>query len=48
MAAIKGIYDHKISETPIAIVDFETTGLSPGMDRVLEISVAKLEPGRKP
>jgi DNA polymerase-3 subunit epsilon len=48
MASIKGIYEKNICETPIAIVDFETTGLSPGMDRVLEISVAKLEPGRKP
>ena len=48
MATAKGIHDRAINETPIAIVDFETTGLTPGLDRVVEISVFKLEPGRSP
>lgn len=48
MAAYKGIKKYKIHETPIAVVDFETTGLTPGLDRVVEISVYKLEPGKSP
>ncbi|MEM8962412.1 MAG: 3'-5' exonuclease [Acidobacteriota bacterium] len=37
--------DRRIADTPIAIFDVETTGLSPEHDRVVEISVARLEPG---
>ena len=48
MATVKGIRDRVIHETPIAVVDFETTGLTPGLDRVVEISVFKMEPGRSP
>ena len=40
----KGIKDYVIHKTPIAILDFETTGLTPGIDRVVEISVYKLDP----
>lgn len=40
--------DRKIATTPIAILDFETTGLTPGYDRVVEVSVVRLEPGREP
>jgi len=43
-----GIADRAICETPIAILDFETTGLNAGTDRVIEVSVVRLEPGRPP
>jgi len=43
-----GIADRAICETPIAILDFETTGLNAGTDRVVEVSVVRLEPGGKP
>jgi DNA polymerase III subunit epsilon len=45
---IQGIYEHRIDELPIAVIDFETTGMHPGNDRVVEISVVKVEPGKKP
>jgi DNA polymerase-3 subunit epsilon len=48
MAASKGIFDSRIDGSPIAIIDFETTGLTPGVDRVVEVSVIKIEPGEKP
>lgn len=35
-------------ETPVAIIDFETTGLTPGYDRVVEVSVVRLDPGSEP
>jgi DNA polymerase-3 subunit epsilon len=44
MPTAKGIANHKINETSIAVVDLETTGLTPGFDRVVEISVFKKEP----
>jgi len=44
----KGILDRRITETPIAIVDFETTGLSPGADRIVEACVIRMNPGHKP
>ena len=43
-----GILDHAIQETPIAVLDFETTGLSPGQDRVVEVSVVRIDPGSQP
>ena len=46
MLTAKGIANNKINETPIAVVDLETTGLTPGFDRVVEISVFKKEPGK--
>lgn len=39
-----GISDLKVGETPIAILDFETTGTRPGRDRVIEVSVLRVEP----
>lgn len=43
-----GIKDLLISETPVAIIDFETTGLTAGFDRVVEVSVVRVDPGRQP
>jgi DNA polymerase III subunit epsilon len=40
-----GIAERAVDETPIAVVDFETTGLVPGVDRVVEVSVVRVEPG---
>lgn len=37
-----------IDQTPVAILDFETTGLSPGRDRVVEVAVVRVEPGQQP
>jgi len=42
MATECGINDRAISDTPIAIVDFETTGLVAGVDRVVEVSVLQV------
>ncbi len=43
-----GISSRTICETPIAIVDFETTGIAAGRDRVIEASVVRIDPGEKP
>jgi DNA polymerase III subunit epsilon len=48
MTNSNGIKEFNIHETPIAIVDVETTGLTPGIDRVVEVSVFKIEPGKNP
>ena len=48
MPLSQGIYERRIEETPIAIIDFETTGLTAGVDRVIEVSVVKLDPGGHP
>jgi DNA polymerase-3 subunit epsilon len=37
-----------VSDTPLAILDFETTGLNAGIDRVLEVSVVRIDPGQPP
>jgi DNA polymerase III epsilon subunit-like protein len=41
-----GLLDRRIAETPIAVVDFKTTGHSPGQDRVVEVSVVRIDPGQ--
>ena len=43
-----GIREASIFDTPIAVVDFETTGLAPETDRVIEVSVVRLDPGESP
>jgi DNA polymerase-3 subunit epsilon len=40
-----GILKHSIAELPLAVIDFETTGLSAGHDRVVEVSIVRVEPG---
>jgi DNA polymerase III epsilon subunit-like protein len=44
----QGITGRVIAQTPISVIDFETTGLTPGPDRVVEVSVVRMEPGRAP
>ena len=43
-----GIVDELVQRTPVAVVDFETTGLTAGPDRVIEVSIVRVEPGREP
>lgn len=43
-----GILELPISDTPIAVLDFETTGLTPGRDRVVEVSIVRRDPGQRP
>jgi DNA polymerase III subunit epsilon len=43
-----GIHHLRIAETPIAILDIETTGLNAGNDKIVEISVFRIDPGSEP
>lgn len=43
-----GIWERPIAEMPIAVIDFETTGLAAGFDRVVEVSVVRCTPGESP
>lgn len=43
-----GISTRRIDNTPVAVIDFETTGLTPGFDRVVEVSVVRIDPGQEP
>lgn len=43
-----GINLQPICDTPIAIIDFETTGIAAGRDRVVEASIVRIDPGEKP
>lgn len=47
-ARSRGVTHRLIHRTPIAIVDLETTGLNPGTDRVVEVSVVRMEQGVAP
>jgi DNA polymerase-3 subunit epsilon len=40
--------DLAIREVPVVVVDIETTGLYAGADRVVEVSVVRLEPAEEP
>jgi DNA polymerase-3 subunit epsilon len=44
----QGISSRQVSDTPIAVIDFETTGLTAGLDRVIEVSVIRVDPGQEP
>lgn len=39
-----GIQEMRIAETPIAVIDLETTGLSAKFDRVVELSIFRVDP----
>ena len=43
-----GIRSRRVSETPFAVIDFETTGLRPGADRIVEVSIGNDQRGREP
>lgn len=43
-----GIDDRPVADTPVAVIDFETTGLTAGYDRVVEASVVRVNPGDEP
>lgn len=45
---VTGINKLSILDTPLAIIDFETTGLNPGQDRVVEVAVVRIDPGQRP
>lgn len=42
------ILNWSVSDTPYVVVDIETTGLRAGYDRIVEISVIRLDPGKEP
>lgn len=43
------VLDRPLSHTPVAVIDFETTGLSPKAGaRVVEVGVVRIEPGGDP
>jgi DNA polymerase-3 subunit epsilon len=46
--ALAGVLGRRIRETPIAVIDFETTGMNPGVDRVVEAAVVRIDPGEAP
>jgi len=43
-----GVLERTIADTPITIIDFETTGLTPGRDRVVEMTAVRCDPGQEP
>lgn len=42
------IRSQRLADTPIAVIDLETTGLSPRGDRIVEIAVVRIDPGQPP
>jgi DNA polymerase-3 subunit epsilon len=48
MTGARGVLNRRIDETPLAVLDLETTGLIPGHDRVVEVSVVHVDPGQEP
>ncbi len=42
------ILTRAISDTPVAVIDLETTGLSPQGDRIVEMAVVRIDPGQAP
>lgn len=42
-----GIWDLEIRKTPIAVIDFETTGQYPDSHRIVEATVVRIEPDGK-
>src|SRR5690349_6135741 len=38
----------RVAETSFAVIDFETTGLRAGVDRVVEISIVRVDPQESP
>ncbi|MEZ4584801.1 MAG: exonuclease domain-containing protein [Gemmatimonadales bacterium] len=42
------VAERAILETPMAIIDLETTGFCAGPDKIIEVAVARVEPGQGP
>jgi DNA polymerase III epsilon subunit-like protein len=42
------LLERQVTETPLAIVDLETTGLVSGGDKIVEVAVVRAEPGAAP
>lgn len=45
---MSGIGSLAIAETPLVVVDLETTGLHPNGDSIIEIGAVRIDPGREP
>jgi DNA polymerase-3 subunit epsilon len=43
-----GLLERTIADVPVAVLDFETTGMFAGHDRVVEVAVVRVEPGSEP
>ena len=43
-----GLLARSIADVPVAVLDFETTGMWAGADRVVEVAVVRVEPGHGP
>jgi DNA polymerase III subunit epsilon len=43
-----GLLGQPIGDVPVAVIDFETTGMWAGADRAVEVAVVRVEPGRGP
>lgn len=43
-----GIMSWPVADTPVAVIDLETTGLSPLKDRIVEMAVVRVDPGQSP
>jgi DNA polymerase III epsilon subunit-like protein len=41
-----GVLGRHVRDTPIAVIDFETTGLTPGYDRAVEVCIVRVNPGQ--
>lgn len=47
-SASEGLLNRAVTGTPVATIDFETTGLRAGGDRVVEVTVVRSDPGKAP
>jgi len=47
-AALAGILGRRVRDVPFAVLDFETTGLRAGIDRVVETAIVRVDPGQGP
>ncbi len=46
--AAQNVLETPVPDAAMAVIDIETTGLHPGADRIVEISVVRSEPGEGP
>jgi DNA polymerase III subunit epsilon len=48
MQTANGISNRRIADVPLAVLDFETTGIHAGFDRVVEVSVVRIDRDGEP